>query len=290
MKKFIVWVLVCLWSLSTQAGISINATIENDVLRDYKAFVAGRDVLSISDYAGQYSRRDVIEAILIQQALAIGGLDAEFNLIPGNYDARNLILLKKGRILLSMDTIWLKDAEKLLPAVLISDPVIREGENLSGLYVKEDNKIALAATNLDEVRQLTAVTSKFWETDWRTLNELGLKKVEHELEWEGMLSHVLFGTVDFVLAPFQPTEDLSFQTSRVKLVPIPNLKVALRGSRHFVVSNKHPHGKQAFQALQAGLKQMRKSGILRRAYQQSGFVNQSVLGWQLLNPTRDVAD
>ena len=48
----------------------LPALIPDDVLRDYQAFLAGRDPVAITDYGGPLSRRDVVEVVLIHQALA----------------------------------------------------------------------------------------------------------------------------------------------------------------------------------------------------------------------------
>ena len=48
----------------------LPALIPDDVLLDYQRFLAGRDPLAIVDFGGLHARRDVIEVLLLQQALA----------------------------------------------------------------------------------------------------------------------------------------------------------------------------------------------------------------------------
>ena len=63
--------------------------IPGDVKRDYELFVSGRDPLEIKDYSGLGSRRDVVEVVLIQQALALGGITEPIRFLPA--------LCRKGR-------------------------------------------------------------------------------------------------------------------------------------------------------------------------------------------------
>ncbi|MFX6036180.1 hypothetical protein ABTE74_22595, partial [Acinetobacter baumannii] len=48
---------------------ALPALIPDDVLLDYRRFLAGRDPASVTDYGGPLSRRDVVEVVLIHQAL-----------------------------------------------------------------------------------------------------------------------------------------------------------------------------------------------------------------------------
>ncbi|NTS78577.1 hypothetical protein HR060_17170 [Catenovulum sp. SM1970] len=273
------------FSSLVSAKYQINATIEGDVLKDYYAFLQGRDPLSIKNFSGEQSRRDVVEAILLQQAIHLGGEDVKFVMVPGHYDSRNLVLLKKGRLLLGMDSVWWRDAENLLPDVLISSPLIPEGENISGIYVKPTNSKALNSQSLAQLQQLVAVSSRFWKTDWQAITSLNPKKQVHELEWGGMLSHIFFDNADYTLAPFQATPDLSFQTGKGILVPIPNIKVLLKGSRHYVISRGHPMGEKTYKAMEKGLTIMRERGWIKKAYQESGFFNPKVADWKIINPS-----
>jgi hypothetical protein len=68
----------------------------------------------------------------------------------------------------------------------------------------------------------------------------------------------------------------------IKMLPVRNLKVAMPGSRHFLISNSE-QGQQVLQALNAGLNQLRKEGRIRRAYTDGGFFTKKIENWTLLN-------
>ena len=52
-------------------AMTIDIIVPGDVLQDYREFVAGNDVHTITQFTGKKTRRDVVELVLIQQALPI---------------------------------------------------------------------------------------------------------------------------------------------------------------------------------------------------------------------------
>ncbi len=89
--------------------------------------------------------------------------------------------------------------------------------------------------------------------------------------------------VDFLLAPFQVQEDLSFTSRKFKFFPIRGVKVGLSGSRHFIVSRKYPNGEAIAKALDRGISILRQNGTIERALRECGFFNEHVVGWQKIN-------
>jgi hypothetical protein len=89
-----------------------------------------------------------------------------------------------------------------------------------------------------------------------------------------------------MLAPFKSALPFNYQGRNYHIQAIEGYKIALQDSRHFVVSKKHPLGKQTFDALQKGLKQLRQSGYIERAYRECGFLNPSVDTWQEIKPNQ----
>jgi hypothetical protein len=68
-------------------------------------------------------------------------------------------------------------------------------------------------------------------------------------------------------------------------VPIPGIKAALPGSRHWPVSKKHPQGEEIFNALVRGIEALEKQNIIQRAYEECGFFHPEINSWALLNPS-----
>ena len=60
--------------------------------------------------------------------------------------------------------------------------------------------------------------------------------------------------IEFILMPFNSTPDQSFIMNKVHLVPVKNIGVVLKDSRHFVISKIHPKDKRLLLQLIKGLK------------------------------------
>lgn len=89
--------------------------------------------------------------------------------------------------------------------------------------------------------------------------------------------------VDFLLAPFQVSDDLSFTTRGFQFYPIPKVKIGLTGSRHFILSRQFPESEKLAQALNQGIAILRQKGTIERALIECGFINTKVSSWSKIN-------
>jgi hypothetical protein len=249
----------------------ITILIRDDVYIDYKNFLGDRDVMAVTSFGGKTIRRDVVDMIIAQQALRLGGFEHKFSYLTGKVNFRNTQLLQKGDLLISFDTYWLNDANVLKDQLYISDEVIRKGEYIAGLYTSPNNEKALAVNSLEDLSSLTSVSTPRWITDWETLSALPLKKLSIEHEWLSMARMVDIRWIDFLLMPFHSSPDQSFTMNKVKLIPIPGIAIALNDSRHFVISKKHPLGKEAIKAIDIGIKKLRENKAIVKAYTEARF-------------------
>ena len=245
--------------------------IRDDVYDDYIKFVNNRDVHTIENFSGKNIRRDVVDMIIAQQALKIGNFEHNFEYAAGKLNFRNTKMLESGRLLISFDTYWLSDAKALNDSIYISAPVIRKGEYIAGIYTSPNNKAVLAIKELGDLQNFTAVSTPKWRTDWRTLQTLSLKDVIQEDEWLSQARMVNLGWIDFLLMAFNSTPDQSFNMDKIHLVPVKNIGIKLKDSRHFVISAKHPLGKEALLAMNIGLKHLRNENRIVKAFTQAGF-------------------
>lgn len=250
---------------------SVLIYIRDDVFIDYQEFVAGRDVTLINNFSGKNIRRDVVDMIIAQQALKLGGFKYTFTYAPGKVNFRNTQMLQNGELLLSFDSYWKKDAIPLSDSIYISEEVIRNGEYVAGIYTSPKNKKTLAVKKRTDLADLTAVSTPKWRTDWQTLQELSLKDIVVQDSWLSMVRMVNLQWIDFILMPFNSTPDKSFTMDKIHLVPVEGIAIALRDSRHFVISKLHPKGAEAFQAINKGLRILREKGTISKAYEQAGF-------------------
>ena len=205
------------------------------------------------------------------QALKLGGFKHTFKYAPGKLNFRNTKMLQMGRLLISFDSYWSTDAKALNGDVFISDAVIRNGEYIAGIYTSPKNHDVLAIKELEDLKSFTAVSTPKWRTDWKTLQSLPLKDLVREDEWLSMARMVGLQWIDILLMPFNATPDQSFTLDKIQLVPVKNIGIELKDSRHFVISRKHAYGQQAFKAINIGLKKLRQKNIIVKAYTEAGF-------------------
>ena len=250
---------------------SVLIYIRDDVYIDFQQFVSGRDVHTIANFSGKKIRRDVVDMIIAQQALKLGGFNYPFSYAPGKVNFRNTKMLQSGKLLISFDSYWLRDAQPLSSTVYISDELIRNGEYIAGIYTSPNNTQTLSITELSDLKALTAVSTSLWRTDWQTLQKLPLRKLVREDSWLSMVRMVDMQWIDFILMPFNSTPDQSFIMDKVHLVPVKGIGVVLKDSRHFVISKAHPKGTEASIAINKGLKILRSRGAIVKAYTDAGF-------------------
>ncbi|WP_051304816.1 hypothetical protein [Chitinilyticum litopenaei] len=269
------------------AGEPVTILTQQDVYSDYLKFLKGRDPLSLTRFDGEHSRRDVVELVLVQQALKLGGNTRAIKLVTVNAtsDSYNRYLkeISTGNAALGGNSVWEVDLKPLADKVYISEPAIRQGEFHAGLYTIPGNSRALAASDRAAVQKLTAVVADSWKPDIATLESIPIKNLLKTHSWDSMIGMVSKQRADVVLAPFQPTPDLSFEAGSQKFVPVPNVKVGLQGSRHFFVSRSYSGSATLAKALNSGLDILRNNGTIERAYRESGFFNARTAGWKLIN-------
>jgi ABC-type amino acid transport substrate-binding protein len=259
--------------------------VVEDVLLDMREFLADRDALDVTRFDGPHARRDVMEAVLVQQILHAGGWTNGVAYFPVLSYERSLHALSTGTADLSASSLWLVDIEARGETVAASAPVLLDGEFVAGFYTLPDNTRALAATNRVALRSLRAVSNKSWIPDWQALERLAPRELNHAPRWENMPRMLQAGRADFLLAPLQPTQDFSMTVGGVRLVPIPGIKIALSGTRHYGLSRQSPEADALRAALDLGLQRFRKEGRLRRAYEECGFLDPRAAGWTRITPS-----
>lgn len=207
-------------------------------------------------------------------------MSAKFKFVPGNYSLRNRRLLETGLLLASVDTFWLAEAEQHSDYLLISEPMILNGEYTAGVYTASTNTKMLAVKNLQELQQFSAVSSKNWTADWDALESLKLIKLVDETSWTSQISLVKRGFIDFMLAPL----NVKFMIQEWELVAVPEIAIALKDSRHFVFSKHHPLGEKALEAANKGIKLMRQNGTIYKAYSDAQFFYREDFNLRIINP------
>jgi len=248
------------------------------------AFVAGRDILKISNYVStDLDSVGPVEQFIFRKAVLLGGLNAVFQdeIVPNSARAREEVGL--GHAVCSGAAQWHHYLRDYAGEVLESDAVIASGRYVKGLYATQERARAVKIMSLGDLKKFAAVSSDTWVIDWDTLKRLPLKALYSGANRTVQFRMVQEARADFTLQDFAATSDMSIEEGGVRLYPISGVKIALDGSRHFFISKKHPDGAKVFAAVQKGLALMRQSGEVDRILTESGFYNRAVRDWMLLN-------
>ena len=269
MTKKVLFFLTLLFSSNAHSDVLM--LIRDDVYTNYQQFLNGRDVLEVNNFSSPFIRRDVVDMIIVQQALELGGFKHKFRYGKGKVNYRNKQLLIKGQLLLSFDSYWLADASELTEHVYVSAPVIRNGEYFAGIFANPNHPKVFQIKQIEDLKQFTAVSTSNWKTDWQTLSELPLKELIEESSWVSQARMVEEMWVDFFLVPFYSSKEDIYEFDNIRLKHVPQIAVLLKDSRHFVISKKHPLGAEAINAIDKGLALMRSQGKIVKAYTEAGF-------------------
>ncbi len=259
-----------------------RVVVMRDVYSDYQHFLAKRDPLSLAHFSGPHSRRDVVELVLLQQALQRGGAQRELRFVLTDSEDRSLKTLASGEADIIGASTWKSSLGSYAPKLLVSRPLIAEGHFMAGLYFPQGHPaLATLPRQPQDIHRYTAICAGNWSPDLITLGRLGSPVLKTE-NWESMLGMLKKRRGDFLLAPFQPTPDLRLETDGLVLLPVPGLKVSLAGSRHFMLARQGPEAALLQAAVDRGITSLEQDGTLQRAYRESGFDDARTSHWRLL--------
>ena len=285
MKCFLFFLLLFSSQLKAQQPLVIDIISSENFSERYTAFVNGRDIMDITDFSPNTdgSHLELVEMILLQQALYLGGETKKVVFRPQTWvNTTEFDSLIDGSSLMLARTMWHEDLLDYRGSLYVSDAVIKFSQYEAGLYVSVNNKHALQLLP-SQLNQLTVVVNPRWHVDWRALVNTPVSVISYIGPWEDMLAMVETQVVDAMMINFSVSDNLDLNFEGKLFTPLKNLKVILPDTRHFVVSKAHPQGKQVAQALKNGLKILTQRGVITKALQQSGFINQQTTDWQVIN-------
>jgi len=282
MMKILVWLLTlavsCFYSpqlFAQRINIDVGVIFSDDVKKHFKESTANKSCLDINEYAYKGSTRVYAEALLICQALTLGGIEPIFKFHQYPNYARALKDLHKGTTHLMLSNIWLSQKSDSL---YTSAALMFAGDFEKGFYTLADNKALLNVSNLKELQDFTALSNNKFIVDWLILSQLGVD-IYSNPSWERLFKMLKAKRGDFILAEFSPEPDMSIVTAGVKLIPVPNIKVTFNDSRHIFINKSKDNSAIIFAALQIGLKKLHQRGTIKKAYQSLGFYNEKTKSW-----------
>ncbi len=280
--KSIVILLLCS-PMIAMARIDAPVVVPEDVYQDYLTFIEGRDPLTLTNFEHPASRRDVVEIVLLQQAIARSGLDFDVHFVMAD-SPQPVDMVVRGEAVATGTAAWRNELIDVWNDVFITTALVDRGEFVAGFYTVPDNQRALSASTRDDVLALVGASSSAWTIDWMTLENIPFEQpIVNAPDWPTMVNLVSTGQADFLLAPFQTGPGMALNLDDgLSLVPIPNFRIGLAGTRNLAVSRTHPNGPLFNAALHRGLLMLKKDGIVRDAYVGSGFFHPDVEDWTLI--------
>ena len=267
------------------APVLIKSSITAVEKHKVDAFLGGRSALEVNRYSSpDLSSIAPLEHVLFRKAILLGGIDAVFEDLIVPNSARGRASVHNGSALSGGSAHWHIYYQALCDHVFESDVVIAPGVYEKGLYVAQDRLKQIRIKSRDDLARLSVVSDKNWEADWATLAELKPAKLYSAPTRASQFKMVGAGRADFTLQDFSNLPDLSIEEQGVRLYPVPGVKIALEGTRHFFINKDSPHSRAVFEALQKGLKILKQRGEIDRALREAGITNKAVSGWTRLNP------
>ncbi|KID58647.1 hypothetical protein JF50_01895 [Pseudoalteromonas luteoviolacea] len=282
-KKLVILSLLLYTSCSfALTSYVLSVPVNRDIYGYAQTILNNRDVKDISPdiFDHPLCQRDVVDLIIIQRALIEGKANVSLQFFMIDHEEREEILLQSGMSIISVDTLWLSQAQALNDSVFISAPIIRKGEYYAGVYTAEERSETLGQMIQQDFSQVTVISNKAWTVDWSTIMQLKPKQLYNESDWTIMARLVSNKWVDIMLIPFNNQTPFRYTGKGYKVKAIQGIKVALQDSRHFVVSKKYQHSQAIFDALELGIKQLRNTKFIEESYRKCGFLNVLVDKWR----------
>ncbi len=265
-------------TLALDDSVTVTIAAEATIADVYAANFDQVPCETTRSYAVPNAPRGLTELLMICRALRQGGFHGPLTVVSyPNYE-RALIEVKKGEATIAAESLWEADID---PAYFhVSEPVIRDGYFVSGIYTTPDREDVLGVRSLEELRGYRTALPKIWRIGWDTLQLMGLKEVVNVPHKAALFEVMRAGRVDFIPLEFSSAADLSITHAGMRLVPVPGIMYGLKGARRFAVSRAAAHATPLFESLERGLRQLRRSGEIERAFRESGFFNPRVASWE----------
>lgn len=249
----------------------------------YQAYAKAHDPLNLDRVPAQALNRHLMEILVFQNALVLGGCGCQVRYVPyttPTTNARTLVDLLEGRLLASPVAGFRSDA-RMLHGVHVSEPVLDDDAFKVGVYTHASRSDVLAIRDPADVRRLTFVVVESWDVDIRVLNEKGLRFVK-AANWLSALRMLEASRADAILQPFSSRDDMSFDEPQLGLrfKPVPGMKLNFGHGRHYFVSRQHPQGAWLIERLNAGLRILKASGQLKTLSVLSGVEDPRVRHFQ----------
>ncbi|EWH10251.1 hypothetical protein DS2_09137 [Catenovulum agarivorans DS-2] len=287
LKSFLmVLLLYCLphWQAIAQLNhsnvISIKAGIFVETFKKYPHFMQSDICQQALDISQMQIDRTLLDAILMCRAFEHQNTRLQIEFVSMPNERRGMLLVEQGKMDTMTSSVW--STETNGADVYVTQPLLDVGEFEKGVYFAMSHPVFDLPPQQVALSNYTGLSVKDWTLDNQALYQLTTQYIKVGYS-PAIFQYMRKGRADFILLEFPSSYNLNWCHDEVCLKPLPNVKVALNGTRHLVVSKYSENGAQFFYRLERGLTQLRAMGEIRKLYQQSGLINSQVEDWKVLN-------
>ncbi|NTS77677.1 hypothetical protein HR060_12480 [Catenovulum sp. SM1970] len=280
--RYLLLIVLLNLSFAVSAKQSIKVAVSHHLSYLYQTYLGGRDPIGIRNYYHPIAERIVIDILLQEQAMHASGCDykIEFEAVDFNFDRLQTLL--RGHTALSYDSFWLSEIEDHQDKLYISSAIIPDGKYQVGLFTSEQNAVARALKNREQVGKYSMVSNQNWPVDQAAIKTLQPKELFHQDNWVVMSKLVSNGWVDFMLAPFTVEEGFGYSQYNPRLVPVAKRHVVFQGSRHLAVAKNFQDSEKIYQCLETGIRKLIDNGRVEKMYDEAVFFYNQRKDWQEL--------
>lgn len=241
----------------------------------------------------QIKTRCIASLMILKNALMLGGIDAQFSFLKTPNVRRQEDELLKGNAVVSSHLFTKSSIElsKYKDNFYTSDAVIKDGEFEKGIFCLPGNEKVRNVKTIEDLKKAgKPLIGIHWATECQTLDDLGIKEIAKGPTTDCLFRMLKAGRADWIPLGFHNSKDLSISRDGITLVPVKGVKFSLNESRHFIVAKGHPDGEKVFNALQKGIKEMRKNGLIKELLTKGGFHCRATKDWKILNSKEFMAN
>jgi hypothetical protein len=272
--------LICNNSFAAkEQPISVSIAISEQNLVVFNTWIAHKNCWDVDKFPADHSNRAAVELVMLCKALQLGGLEFTLDIYHAPNYGRSLLLGKQKKVHLLGESIWKDQAD--YEHFYVSPPLLKKGEFQKGIYTLKTHPMMKLVHNVDDLINYRGISINSWHHDWDILRHLtkNMFAAPSKSSIHKMIKH---DRADFTLGEFN--HDMSILMGGVYLYPIPNLKVVVDQSRHFVVRKGMKNSEKIISAFNKGLLEMLAQGTIKRMYMQTGFISSKAENWEILKP------
>ncbi|WP_096086953.1 hypothetical protein [Agaribacterium haliotis] len=225
--------------------------------------------------------RSVIELVLICQAFRSVGNNISLRFVIAPNYSRSLELVKSGSAHMMAESAWDDDIDK--QELYVTEPIIQKGEYFKGIYSTEEKLMHMKIKSAEDLRRYTALTPTHWHVDLKALRSIGVtNKLDVHVPM-AIIKMIHNGRGDYMLGDFTRQNRMAISDGELLLYPVQGVKIALYSERRFVLSRKADPDGELVEVINQGINNLRKQNIIKQAFSESGFFNNNVGDWRVLN-------